>query len=169
MRGRGAGSGASLLDVGEAGGDHRSLWVAASGLVGSIVHPSRCSRVSTSAGVRSAVRGQPSDHRRRVVGRRPHAAGRGDDERGGAATAGISPVWEMRRIVGQSLTGTAGLEASSLIIVARDARRAGDALPAAIRARDPEQARRAMHDHIEQTQEDLRPYVLKTEPPGHAA
>jgi GntR family transcriptional repressor for pyruvate dehydrogenase complex len=30
----------------------------------------------------------------------------------------------------------------------------------AIRAGDPEQARRAMHDHIQQTQEDLRRYVL---------
>jgi hypothetical protein len=33
----------------------------------------------------------------------------------------------------------------------------------AIRARDPEQARRA--DHIEQAQEDLRVYVLKARPP----
>jgi GntR family transcriptional regulator, transcriptional repressor for pyruvate dehydrogenase complex len=32
-----------------------------------------------------------------------------------------------------------------------------------VRARDPERARRAMHDHIEQTQEDLRLYVLKAE------
>jgi GntR family transcriptional regulator, transcriptional repressor for pyruvate dehydrogenase complex len=35
----------------------------------------------------------------------------------------------------------------------------------AIQARDPEQARRAMHDHIDQTQEDLRVYVLEPEPP----
>jgi hypothetical protein len=84
----------------------------------------------------------------------------------GPRPPGISPVREMRRIVGRSLTGTAGLEASRPIILARDARRAGDALPTAIRARDLEQARRAVHDHIEQTQEDLRLYVLKTEPPA---
>jgi GntR family transcriptional regulator, transcriptional repressor for pyruvate dehydrogenase complex len=34
----------------------------------------------------------------------------------------------------------------------------------AIRAGDTEQARRAMYDHIEQTQEDLHAYVLKVEP-----
>jgi DNA-binding FadR family transcriptional regulator len=33
----------------------------------------------------------------------------------------------------------------------------------AIRAGDAEQARRAMHDHIEQTRDDLRAYVLKAE------
>jgi GntR family transcriptional repressor for pyruvate dehydrogenase complex len=35
-----------------------------------------------------------------------------------------------------------------------------------IRAGDSEQARRAMHDHIEQTQEDLRLYVLKAASSG---
>jgi GntR family transcriptional regulator, transcriptional repressor for pyruvate dehydrogenase complex len=35
-----------------------------------------------------------------------------------------------------------------------------------IRARDAERARRAMHDHIEQTQEDLRLYVLKAASSG---
>jgi DNA-binding FadR family transcriptional regulator len=39
----------------------------------------------------------------------------------------------------------------------------------AIRAADAEQARRAMHDHIEQTRDDLRAYVLKAEPSGQAA
>ena len=34
----------------------------------------------------------------------------------------------------------------------------------AVRAGDPERARRAMHDHIEQTREDLRVYVLAAEP-----
>jgi DNA-binding FadR family transcriptional regulator len=34
----------------------------------------------------------------------------------------------------------------------------------AIRAGDSERARRAMHDHIEQTQQDLRSYVLKAKP-----
>jgi GntR family transcriptional repressor for pyruvate dehydrogenase complex len=43
------------------------------------------------------------------------------------------------------------------------------AIVEAIRASDPEQARRAMHDHIDQTQEDLRVYVLRTESPGQAA
>jgi GntR family transcriptional regulator, transcriptional repressor for pyruvate dehydrogenase complex len=43
------------------------------------------------------------------------------------------------------------------------------AIVEAIRASDPEEARRAMHDHIEQTQEDLRVYVLRTESPGQAA
>jgi DNA-binding GntR family transcriptional regulator len=39
----------------------------------------------------------------------------------------------------------------------------------AMRAGDAEQARRAMHDHIEQTRDDLRGYVLKTEPSGQGA
>jgi GntR family transcriptional repressor for pyruvate dehydrogenase complex len=39
----------------------------------------------------------------------------------------------------------------------------------AIRAKDPEQARHAMHDHIEQTRDDLHAYVLKAEPSGQAA
>jgi GntR family transcriptional repressor for pyruvate dehydrogenase complex len=39
----------------------------------------------------------------------------------------------------------------------------------AIRAGDAEQARRAMHDHIEQTRDDLRAYVLGSEPSGQAA
>ena len=43
------------------------------------------------------------------------------------------------------------------------------AIVEAIRAGDTEQARRAMHDHIDQTQEDLRVYVLRTESPGQAA
>jgi GntR family transcriptional regulator, transcriptional repressor for pyruvate dehydrogenase complex len=38
-----------------------------------------------------------------------------------------------------------------------------------IRTGDPEQARRAMHDHIEQTEEDLRRYVLKADSPGAGA
>jgi GntR family transcriptional repressor for pyruvate dehydrogenase complex len=38
----------------------------------------------------------------------------------------------------------------------------------AIRAGDPEEARRAMHDHIEQTQRDLRVYVLKAESSSQA-
>jgi DNA-binding GntR family transcriptional regulator len=37
-----------------------------------------------------------------------------------------------------------------------------------IRAGDPEQARRAMDDHIEQTQGDLRVYVLNAESSGDA-
>jgi GntR family transcriptional regulator, transcriptional repressor for pyruvate dehydrogenase complex len=39
----------------------------------------------------------------------------------------------------------------------------------AIGAGDPERARRAMHDHIEQTREDLRSYVLKAKPSEQAA
>jgi GntR family transcriptional regulator, transcriptional repressor for pyruvate dehydrogenase complex len=36
----------------------------------------------------------------------------------------------------------------------------------AIRAGAPERARRAMHDHIQQTEDDLRVYVLEAEPSG---